>query len=607
MITLHCRYWIFCILLLSIIYIIPISSQTDCPRPLSPTKYESITNHDGCGLFCNQDDAATPWTDRVTNKHITILFMAFLIPAFLCNLLLTYNNISEHRENEETFQTTPITYDALFVIDAAYLLVIICLFIPSFSYFDGGNTVASTYICNHDEQTLSINNPIHSSNGLCTLFALFIFTAFKVILIYTGIVCVNIWYRLWKPMVDVGIEKRYIHLVAISIILLFDIIILSVGGIDANPSNGMCYISMNNNALLIIVDIIPNILFIIVSAICIYHATKQLKLELKVIQQADLVTDDLVNLVHRMTGFLIMAVLSSAFIVFTEIIWLIGKNLYEESMLQWIDCTQDKVVTTGVWKYEIGDECIHELEQEGFVFPNEMFFIAFPIAALLSCIAIIILTCHRRQYDRWHRAVLSCKHTYHKISICNFQNKWKNRPQQPDPKSLIESSNTHGSTIALKGANKQGAIPVPAKSPSPLSPDNNHKQAVIEDNDTNQTPAISVNVKHSPHNSDNNVEEIGTMRYNSEAGDTQMTFVGDTPTKTETDLPNFNDNNYNTSNTMIRHPTDSKTELETDPNDIEEYERALSRQRTLENKENYLSLNEQTEMLIQYDKQKSAQ
>eukprot|EP01084_Bolivina_argentea_P006732 12744_1 len=97
------------------------------------------------------------------------------------------------------------------------------------------------------------------------------------------------------------------------------------------------------------------------------------------------------------------------------------------------------------------------------------------------------------------------------------------------------------------------------------------------------------------------------MRYNSEAGDTQMTFVGDTPTKTETDLPNFNDNNYNTSNTMIRHPTDSKTELETDPNDIEEYERALSRQRTLENKENYLSLNEQTEMLIQYDKQKSAQ
>ena len=52
---------------------------------------------------------------QTTNRNISILFLAFLIPAFVCNLIFSINNFNEHRENEETFKSTPITYDALFV------------------------------------------------------------------------------------------------------------------------------------------------------------------------------------------------------------------------------------------------------------------------------------------------------------------------------------------------------------------------------------------------------------------------------------------------------------------------------------------------------------
>ena len=89
--------------------------DAQCELPLIETENESFMNEDGCGLFCNNEEAATPWTDRKTNKNISIIFLAFLIPAFICNMIFTINNILEHQENEETFQTTPITYDALFV------------------------------------------------------------------------------------------------------------------------------------------------------------------------------------------------------------------------------------------------------------------------------------------------------------------------------------------------------------------------------------------------------------------------------------------------------------------------------------------------------------
>ena len=101
--------------------IIPTSSQKDddistipeCGLPLIKTEYEPFSN--GCGLFCDDEHAATPWTDRKANRNISLLFLGLLIPAFICNLIFTVNNLTEHRDNEETFRTTPITYDALFV------------------------------------------------------------------------------------------------------------------------------------------------------------------------------------------------------------------------------------------------------------------------------------------------------------------------------------------------------------------------------------------------------------------------------------------------------------------------------------------------------------
>ena len=127
MATVFCRgyqiLWIVCIL--NVYCIIPILSSaiynntTDisdipqCALPLIETQHEKF--YDDCGLFCDAEDAATPWTNHTANRNISILFLSLLIPALICNMIFTINNITEHRDNEETFSTTPITYDALFV------------------------------------------------------------------------------------------------------------------------------------------------------------------------------------------------------------------------------------------------------------------------------------------------------------------------------------------------------------------------------------------------------------------------------------------------------------------------------------------------------------
>ena len=114
------------IVYLWVIYMIPCLSQNlsnlnpinpisipKCGLPLIETEHDMFL-HD-CGLFCDNENAATPWTDRKANRNISLLFLGLLIPAFICNMVFTINNITEHRENEENFSTTPITYDALFV------------------------------------------------------------------------------------------------------------------------------------------------------------------------------------------------------------------------------------------------------------------------------------------------------------------------------------------------------------------------------------------------------------------------------------------------------------------------------------------------------------
>eukprot|EP01083_Nonionella_stella_P270720 916881_1 len=505
-------------ILLSLLYcwtlISPTLSESRCELPLVTTEHETFIDYNGCSLFCDAEDAATPWTNRVTNKHISILFLSFLIPAILCNLIFTFNNISEHRENEETFATTPITYDALFVIDAAYLIVILCLLLPHLSFFDGGNTVSHSYICNSNNDTLSLGNPLYGNNGLCTLFGLLIFSGFKIILIYTGMLCVNIWYRLWRPMVDVGIKKRYLHGAPFAIVFLFDILVIALGGIDANPSNGMCYIPMNDIPLLLILDIIPNVLFIIISGSSVAHAAKQLKNELNVIQQAELVSDDLINLIHRMVGFLIMAVLGSAIVVFTQIIWIMNGEVWETSTQEWIGCAQDKILQNedGIWKYKYGDQCIAQLKEDGFSFPHEMFFIAFPIAALLSNISVIVLTCHRRTSDRWRRGTKiagnTIRGTISMVRNATTPSTRASKSKEPPPMELV------------------GSVSPPTAVPLKV-PGQAYKRAQ-EPTYSNDPGHLSVKVRHSPQNSED-VEQIGTVRFhdNEDDSDNKMPFDGD--------------------------------------------------------------------------------
>ena len=187
-------------------------------------------------------------------------------------------------------------------------------------------------------------------------------------------------------MTPFGASKKYIHLSAIAIIILSNTILLGLGAIDASPSNGICYLSMYRNyALLMTLDIVPNILFIFVSTLCVISAVKTLRQELKIIQRADLVSDDLVNLIYRMIAFLILGTLSSCTIILVELAWIHNGSHWSELTEEYIQCTQ----TQNEWDYTIGDECIEELqEKDGYSFPNEIVFIVFPTAVLLRFVLL---------------------------------------------------------------------------------------------------------------------------------------------------------------------------------------------------------------------------
>lgn len=151
----------------------------------------------------------------------------------------------------------------------------------------------------------------------------------------------------------------------------------------------MCYISQDEPHLLLWLDIIPNVLFTIISILCIRHASKQLRVELPVLLEGGCEDDDMIGLIRRLAAFLMIAFLSSAFFVIEEIVWLSFESKWETSTEKWIECAQNETANeiangeSSSWNYQIGDDCIEQLKEEGYPFPHVFFFISFPVMALL--------------------------------------------------------------------------------------------------------------------------------------------------------------------------------------------------------------------------------
>ena len=174
-------------------------------------------------------------------------------------------------------------------------------------------------------------------------------------------------------------------------ILILTGVILGTSSIDANVSNRICYLpyatTQNLGWFLSVFDVIPSFIFIFISLISVIYSVKTLRREITIIQKADLVSDDLNNLIHRLIGFLIMSLFSAIIIVGAEAWWLMGNKSYGKTAKKWIECSQNLSQINGGFDDNVGDTCHNEVTNTN-AFPPILLFVSFPIAILLRLIYI---------------------------------------------------------------------------------------------------------------------------------------------------------------------------------------------------------------------------
>ena len=283
----------------------------------------------------------------------------------------------------------------------------LCLIVPHLdSMISDTSNIAlnSYYLCNLKEKSLSIGNPIEGGNFVAFLIGITLYSSMKLGMIYLALLCMNLFYRLWRPLQKLGIKKRNIHLFTFITVILLDCIVIGLNGIDVNPSNGIAYISPNKNLyLFIFCEILPNVIYIIVSVPCIMFAIESLRRELNLIRNAEMVFSDLVNLINRLTWFLMLSTVSFSYVVLVEIYWLIMSQTFRQSTKKWLQCVEDGMMKDGLltYSYKIGDTCHQELRDDHYIFPGIWLFLSLPILAFGMNLSTILMTCHRRQSERW--------------------------------------------------------------------------------------------------------------------------------------------------------------------------------------------------------------
>lgn len=293
--------------------------EAECEFPLVDTDFAAFDQ--GCGLKCSSRYHVSAFTTENETHFLNYALLAILIPAMVLNVVFLVNNYYEHSENADGFKSTPTEYDALFVVNFGYFLVLFSLIWPQLDNVIRGNHYAA-FLCNEGERSLVLGAPASTPRGdnlQCVFGALLLSTGHLLILLYTSILCVNLSYRLYAPCQTFGIQKRYIHACAAGVILVANAVIWSGQMIDGDASHGMCHVSYNRGTPLLVFYILPELASVVVNTVSVIYVGRQLMQQLSILQTARLVADDFANLIHRLFAFLAVSDFSIALVLIAQV------------------------------------------------------------------------------------------------------------------------------------------------------------------------------------------------------------------------------------------------------------------------------------------------
>ena len=155
----------------------------------------------------------------------------------LLSIVFAVDNVSEElarrKANEDTSPATTtdqpkpkpqrnMTFDAILIISGCYVVNCFCIVIPQFDVKNSSHS----YTCNLEEDSVSLGNPFNGGNGLAFFWGLLLFTSVKVGLLYTAMLCISLWFTLYRPLSKVDL-KKYLHTAVLCIVLIFDIIVIA--------------------------------------------------------------------------------------------------------------------------------------------------------------------------------------------------------------------------------------------------------------------------------------------------------------------------------------------------------------------------------------------
>jgi len=191
--------------ILPFLFILPtLNYGTYCPWPLEDTTHHEVIMYFPaaalnttvpCALGCGLEPAVSLFFTPAEQDNLDQVLLMLCILALSVTIIYSINLVLQHQDHPRKFLRADLAYQIPFLINIGYLI-----FLFTVLFHPGSLAMASEKpaYCNKDEKTLSIGDPANG-NERCTVLAIFVFLAIKIISSYTMVLSIVLFLTFWKP------------------------------------------------------------------------------------------------------------------------------------------------------------------------------------------------------------------------------------------------------------------------------------------------------------------------------------------------------------------------------------------------------------------------
>jgi len=254
-------------IILPFVFIVPtLVYGSYCPWPLEDTTHQwvsiyfpvaALNTTIPCALGCGLEPAVSILFTPAEQDTLDQITLALCYCALGVTLVYSINLVLQHQDHPRKFLSADLAYQIPFLINIGYLIIIVAvLFHPGSAAMD---TDKPAY-CNKDEKTLSRGDPVNG-NERCTVLAVAIFLAIKIISSYTMVLSVVLFLTFWKPWYRNKKCKYIVHGFIFLTITVQTACVLGLSSVQGNSHMKLCLPTINSPTVTLWLEIIPNTIY----------------------------------------------------------------------------------------------------------------------------------------------------------------------------------------------------------------------------------------------------------------------------------------------------------------------------------------------------------